>query len=98
MCKEMNVESVLKALWIRSSRCANFRCPEKLDMSFCNMVVDSAITSLSERFHSLDVRDEFRVLFHCKEISFDALTTQVSGAEHHVVQSQTLMERNWPWR
>lgn len=63
------------------------------------MVVDSAITSLNERFQNLgEARDKFGVLFQLKEMSFDALTT-VSGAERHraTVESRTFMERNWPW-
>ncbi|KAG7165066.1 putative hAT family C-terminal dimerization region-containing protein 25 [Homarus americanus] len=86
MCKEMNMEAVLKKKKLGMTKIHfGYEAPDepisdaskRLEVSFVNTVVDSAITSLNERFQSLgEVRDKFRVLFHFKELSFDSLTRQ----------------------
>lgn len=77
MCEEMNVEAVLKQKRLRSTKKHfAYEAPDdpiadamkKLETAFFNVVVDTAIGSLKDRFETLgEVRARFGVLLNLKK-------------------------------
>ena len=79
MCDEMNVEAVLKQKRLRTTkRHFGYESAEepiddalkKLETTFFNVVVDTALSSLNERFQNMaDVNDKFGVLLNFPNMS-----------------------------
>ncbi|KAG0715476.1 hypothetical protein GWK47_011851 [Chionoecetes opilio] len=86
ICDEMNVEAVLKEKRLRSTRKHfAYEAPDepirdalkRLEIAFFNVVVDTTVESLKERFKSLGVmRSRFGVLLNFKELDGEALSNQ----------------------
>ncbi|XP_034081663.1 uncharacterized protein LOC117552398 [Gymnodraco acuticeps] len=83
MCEEMNVESVLKQKRLRSTkRQFGYESPDepiddalkKMEITFFNVVLDTALSSLDERFQHLEeVNDKFGVLINFPTTSNEEL-------------------------
>lgn len=86
MCEEMNVEAVLKQKRLRSTKKHfAYEAPDdpiadamkKLETAFFNVVVDTAIGSLKDRFETLgEVRARFGVLLNLKKLDAVELCNQ----------------------
>ncbi|XP_066959002.1 uncharacterized protein [Macrobrachium rosenbergii] len=86
MCEEMNVETVLKGKRLRSTKKHfAYEAPDepiadamkRLGATFFNVVVDTAIESLTDRFKTLgEVRDRFGVLLNFQKLDDQALSNQ----------------------
>ncbi|XP_066963500.1 uncharacterized protein [Macrobrachium rosenbergii] len=86
MCEEMNVEAVLKEKILRSTKKPfAYEVPDepiahamtRLEATFFNVVVDTAIESLTDRFKTLgEVRDRFGVLLNFQKLDDQALSNQ----------------------
>ncbi|XP_076058472.1 uncharacterized protein LOC143035422 [Oratosquilla oratoria] len=86
ICEEMNVEAVLKEKRLRSTK-KHFphETPDvtiadamkRLEATFFNAVIDTAIQSLIDRLETLgEVRDRFRVLLNFQKLDDQALSNQ----------------------
>ncbi|XP_025760119.1 zinc finger MYM-type protein 1-like [Oreochromis niloticus] len=86
MCEDMNIEAVLQQKRLRSTKrhfsYESFDEPlsdalKKLEVTFFNVVVDAAVSSIQERFITLEnVGEKFGVLTHFPNLSNDELTEQ----------------------
>ncbi|XP_034544579.1 zinc finger MYM-type protein 1-like [Notolabrus celidotus] len=86
MCEEMNVEAVLKQKRLRNTKKHfAYEAPEepiadalkRLEATFFNVVVDTAIGSLKDRFETLgEVRDRFGVLLNFQKLDDQELCNQ----------------------
>ena len=86
MCAEMNVEAVLKEKRLRSTKKHfAYESPDepiqdamkRLETAFFNVVVDTTIGSLEDRFETLgEVRDKFGVLLYFKKLDAVELSNQ----------------------
>ncbi|XP_071060220.1 zinc finger MYM-type protein 1-like [Pseudochaenichthys georgianus] len=84
MCEEMNVESVLKQKRLRSTkRQFGYESPDEpiddalknMEITFFNVVVDTALSSLDERFQHLEeVNNKFGVLINFPTTSNEELS------------------------
>uniref|UniRef100_A0A8C8A234 TTF-type domain-containing protein n=1 Tax=Oryzias sinensis TaxID=183150 RepID=A0A8C8A234_9TELE len=83
-CGKMNVEAVLKEKHLRNTkRQFNYEAPDecitnalnRLEVSFFNIVVDTAIQSVQDRFDTItNVRDKFSVLYKFPTMDEKTLT------------------------
>ncbi|KAL4008559.1 hypothetical protein ACER0C_002411 [Sarotherodon galilaeus] len=86
MCEEMNVEAELKQKRLRTTkRHFGYESPDepiqdalkKMETTFFNVVVDTAISSLDERFQNLgEVNDKFGVLLNFHNLQKEELLQQ----------------------
>ena len=86
MCEEMNVEAVLKEKRLRSTKKHfAYEAPDepiadamkRLEATFFNVVVDTAVESLTDRFETLgEVRGRFEVLLNFQKLDDQALSNQ----------------------
>ena len=86
MCEEMNVEAVLKEKRLRSTKKHfAYEAPDepiadamkRLKATFFNVVADTDIESLTDRFETLgEVRDRFGVLLNFQKLDDQALSNQ----------------------
>lgn len=83
MCKNMNVEAVLKLKRVRTkTRTFSYESPDepidnalkKMEVEFFNVLMDATLTSLDERFQSMQkVNDTFGVLTNFHKMSHEEL-------------------------
>ncbi|XP_066958861.1 uncharacterized protein [Macrobrachium rosenbergii] len=86
MCEEMNIEAVLKEKRLRSTKKHfSYEAPDepiadtmkRLEATFFNVVVDTAIESLTDRFKTLgELRDRFGVLLNFQKLDDQAFGNQ----------------------
>ncbi|KAK7922330.1 hypothetical protein WMY93_009232 [Mugilogobius chulae] len=91
ICEEMNVEAVLQMKRLRSTKrhftYESFDEPisdalKKLEVEFFNAVVDCAVSSIQERFTTLQaVGDKFGVLSNFQNLTEEALTEQCKALD-----------------
>ena len=110
MCEEMNVEAVLKEKRLRSTK-RHFAyeaadepiadAMKRLEITFFNVVVDTTIQSLTDRFKTLgEVRDQFGVLLNFQKLDDQSLSNQcdklcktlTSGNESDIDGKELAME------
>ncbi|XP_023696748.2 52 kDa repressor of the inhibitor of the protein kinase-like isoform X1 [Paramormyrops kingsleyae] len=92
MCEEMNVEEVLTLKRLRSTdRLSSYESPDEpehdalknLEVNFFNMVVDSAIFAVKERFQTLgDVENKFGILSNFQSLPHQDLIEQAEALGH----------------
>ncbi|XP_076046741.1 zinc finger MYM-type protein 1-like [Oratosquilla oratoria] len=110
MCEKMNVEAVLKEKRLRSTK-RHFAygaadepiadAMKRLEIIFFNVVVDTTIQSLTDRFKTLsEVRDQFGVLVNFQKLDDQSLNnrcdklckTLTSGNESDIAGKELAME------
>ncbi|XP_048870698.1 zinc finger MYM-type protein 1-like isoform X7 [Brienomyrus brachyistius] len=92
LCEEMNVEEVLTQKGLRSTdRLSSYESPDEpvhdalknLEVNFFNMVVDSTIAVLKERFQTLgDVENKFGILSNFQSLPHQDLIEQAEVLGH----------------
>ncbi|XP_048870709.1 zinc finger MYM-type protein 1-like isoform X11 [Brienomyrus brachyistius] len=92
MCEEMNVEEVLTQKGLRSTdRLSSYESPDEpvldalknLEANFFNMVVDSAIFAVKERFQTLgDVEKKFGILSNFQSLPHQEMIEQAEALGH----------------
>ncbi|XP_023696751.1 zinc finger MYM-type protein 1-like isoform X1 [Paramormyrops kingsleyae] len=92
MCEEMNVEEVLTLKRLRSTdRLSSYESPDEpehdalknLEVNFFNMVVDSAIFAVKERFQTLgDVEKKFGILSSFQSLPHQEMIEQAEALGH----------------
>lgn len=92
LCELMNVETVLKQKRLRrTKRQLIYECPDEphddalkqMEVSFFNVVVDAALSSLQERFKTLgDVGEKFGVLTNFPNLSKEELAKECGALSH----------------
>ncbi|XP_023809021.1 zinc finger MYM-type protein 1-like [Oryzias latipes] len=100
MCKEMNVEAILKQKRIRSTKCQfSYESHDepfsdalkKLEVEFFNVVVDEALSAIAERFSTLEVvQNRFGVLTNFPSLGDEELTEQCEALGNILH-----FEKNW---
>lgn len=92
LCELMNVETVLKQKRLRrTKRQFSYECPDEphddalkqMEVSFFNVVVDAALSSLQERFKTLgEVGEKFGVLTNFPNLSKEELAKECEALSH----------------
>ncbi|XP_076062381.1 uncharacterized protein LOC143037722 [Oratosquilla oratoria] len=105
MCEEMNVEAVLKEKILRSTKKQfAYEAPDepiadamkRLEATFFNVVVDTAIQSLTDRFETLgEVRDRFGVLLNFQKLDDQALSNQCDNLSMTLSTGNELYPNLW---